>query len=62
MDDYSMEKLLIGKTAPGSRRNPVAAASILRKGGAHEKSRTSERAAIRRQLRRETADWQRRCD
>ncbi len=57
-----MEKLLIGKTAPGSRRNPVAAASILRKGGAHEKSRTSERAAIRRQLRRETADWQRRCD
>ena len=57
-----MEKLRIGKTAPGSRRNPVAAASILRKGGAHEKSRTSERAAIRRQLRCEAADWQRPYD
>jgi len=40
-----------------SRRNPIAAASILRKGGVHEKSKTAERAKVRCQLRRDAADW-----
>jgi hypothetical protein len=39
------------------RRNPVAAAPILRKGGVHEKSKTAERAKARCQLRRDAADW-----
>lgn len=39
------------------RRNPVAAAPILRKGGAHQKSRTAERAKARLQLKRETVEW-----
>ncbi|MCP5159534.1 MAG: hypothetical protein H6974_05260 [Gammaproteobacteria bacterium] len=41
------------------RRNPVAAAPILRKGGAHQTSKTAERAKIRSQLRRDAAEWQR---
>ncbi|HRD65245.1 MAG TPA: hypothetical protein PKY50_03735 [Candidatus Competibacter sp.] len=41
------------------RRNPVAAAPILRKGGAHQKSRTAERSKARDQLKRETAEWRR---
>ena len=40
-----------------SRRNPVVAAPILRKGGAHQKSRTAERAKARLQLKRETVEW-----
>ncbi len=39
------------------RRNPVAAAPILRKGGAHQKSKTAERTQVRTQLRRESAEW-----
>ncbi|MDG4554130.1 MAG: hypothetical protein P9E24_07770 [Candidatus Competibacter sp.] len=39
------------------RRNPVAAAPILRKGGAHLKSKTAERAKIRSQLKRDASEW-----
>ncbi len=39
------------------RRNPVAAAPILRKGGAHQKNRSAERAKTRAQLKRDIADW-----
>lgn len=38
------------------RRNVVAVAPILRKGGVHQKSKTSERAKTRSQLRREAAE------
>jgi len=38
-------------------RNPVAAAPILRKGGAHRKSRSADRAEARARLKRETAEW-----
>ena len=41
------------------RRNPVAAAPILRKGGVHQKSKTTERTQVRVQLRRESAEWRR---
>ncbi len=34
------------------RRNPVALAAILRKGGAHEKSRKSKRQKQKRELRK----------
>lgn len=40
------------------RGNPVAAAPILRKGGVHQKSKTGERTQIRKQLKRETTEWQ----
>ncbi|MFZ1643879.1 MAG: hypothetical protein WAV07_21130 [Candidatus Contendobacter sp.] len=46
-----------GENHPGPRRNPVAAAPILRKGGAHQKSKTAERTQVRTQLRRESAEW-----
>ncbi|MBL8250936.1 MAG: hypothetical protein JNK31_04640 [Candidatus Competibacter sp.] len=39
------------------RRNPVATAPILRKGGAHQKDRSAERSKTRAQLRREIAEW-----
>lgn len=39
------------------RGNPVAAAPILRKGGIHQKSKTGERAQIRKQLKREASEW-----
>lgn len=45
-------------TKSNRRRNPVAAAPILRKGGAHQPSKTAERSQVRARLRRETADWQ----
>ena len=41
------------------RRNPIADAPILRKGGAHQKSKTAERTRARTELRRESAEWQR---
>ena len=41
------------------RRNPVAAAPILRKGGAHQMSKTAERTQVRIQLRRESVEWRR---
>lgn len=47
-----MEKIILRL-----RRNPVANAPILRKGGAHQKSKTAERVKARSQLRRETAEW-----
>ena len=39
------------KKAAGSPRNPVARAQILRKGGAHGRSRKAERKAARDALR-----------
>jgi hypothetical protein len=48
-----MEKIIIQRP----RRNPVAAAPILRKGGAHRKSRTAERTQVRVQLKRESTAW-----
>ena len=53
-----MENTIMGKVIQRSRRNPVVAAPILRKGGAHQKSKTAERAQVRTQLRRESAEWQ----
>jgi len=38
-------------------RNPVATAPILRKGGAHRKSRSADRAEARARLKRETVEW-----
>ncbi|MDG4549891.1 MAG: hypothetical protein P9F19_01575 [Candidatus Contendobacter sp.] len=49
----------MGKIIQRPRRNPVAAAPILRKGGAHQKSKTVERAEVRVQLWRESAEWRR---
>ena len=40
-----------------SRRNPVATAPILRKGGMHQKSKTAERSRVRSRLRQESAEW-----
>ncbi|MBK8183505.1 MAG: hypothetical protein IPK63_11745 [Candidatus Competibacteraceae bacterium] len=39
------------------RRNLVAAAPILRKGGVHQKSKTAERAKARAALKREAVAW-----
>lgn len=39
-------------------RNPVARASILGKGGAHDKARSNERFKSRQKLRREARQWQ----
>lgn len=44
------------------RRNPVAAAPILRKGGVHQKSKSAERTQIRVQLKREAGQWRPRYD
>ena len=52
-----MENRVMEKTIQWPRRNLVAAAPILRKGGAHQKSRTTERTQVRAQLRRESAEW-----
>ena len=49
-----MEKITLCR-----HRNPVATAPILRKGGAHQKSKTAERTQVRTQLKREGAEWQR---
>jgi hypothetical protein len=38
------------------RRNPLAAAPILRKGGPHTRSRTGERQQVKQQLRKEVAN------
>jgi len=51
------ENRIMEKTIQRSRRSPVASAPILRKGGAHQKSKTAERAKIRSQLRQDTAAW-----
>lgn len=40
------------------RRNPVAAAPILRKGGVHQKPKTAERVKARLQVKQEAATWQ----
>lgn len=37
------------------RRNPVALAEILRKGGAHEKSRKAKRQKQKREMRKEVS-------
>lgn len=39
------------------RRNPVATTPLLRKGGPHQKSRSSERTKIRLQVKREAIAW-----
>lgn len=44
------------KITPRPRRNPVAAAPILGKGGVHAQSKTAERSKTRAQLRREAAE------
>ena len=51
------ENRIMEKIIQRSRRNPVASAPILLKGGAHQKSKTAERAKIRSQLRQDTAEW-----
>lgn len=43
---------------PPLRRNQVATAPILRKGGVHQRSKTAERTHVRLQLRREGEAWQ----
>jgi hypothetical protein len=53
MGKLFMDKSIIQRP----RRNPVAAAPILRKGGAHRKSRTAERTQVRVQLKRESTAW-----
>lgn len=40
------------------RRNPVATAPILRKGGAHQKPKTTDRVKARLQIKQEVAAWQ----
>lgn len=42
---------------PPSRRNQVATAPILRKGGVHQRSKTAERTHVRLQLRQEGKAW-----
>ncbi|MBK7540669.1 MAG: hypothetical protein IPP10_07620 [Candidatus Competibacteraceae bacterium] len=39
------------------RRNPVATAPILRKGGAHQQARSADRTKLRVQLKREASEW-----
>lgn len=39
------------------RRNPVASAPILRKGGVHQKPKTAERVKARLQINQEAAAW-----
>jgi hypothetical protein len=39
-------------------RNPVARSPLLRKGGVHEKSRSSERSDTKRELEDKAADWE----
>ena len=39
-------------------RNPVARSPLLRKGGVHEKSRSSERSDTKRDLEDKAADWE----
>jgi hypothetical protein len=39
------------------RRNPLAAAPILRKGGAHQKTRSAERGQAKRRLQKEVGQW-----
>lgn len=52
-ENLIMEKIVIQRP----RRNPIAAAPILRKGGAHRKSKTAERIQVRVQLKRESTEW-----
>jgi len=54
-----MENIIMEKIIQRPRRNPVAAAPILRKGGAHQPSKTAERTRVRTQLQRESAEWRR---
>lgn len=46
----------MGKTTQRPRRNPVAAAPILRKGGVHLSAKAAQRGKTRLQLRRDVAD------
>lgn len=38
-------------------RNPVARAPILRKGGAHVKAKSSQRAKAKKEINRAVAEW-----
>ncbi len=42
---------------PRQIRNPVARSPLLRKGGAHQESRTAARQSQRQSLRKEAEDW-----
>jgi hypothetical protein len=59
MSGINTENTIMEKIIQRSRRNPVASAPILRKGGAHQKSKTAERVNARTQLRRDAAEWRR---
>jgi hypothetical protein len=39
-------------------RNPIARAPILRKGGAHVKSKSSQRTLVKRDIRRKVDEWE----
>ncbi len=39
-------------------RNPIARAPILRKGGAHVKSKSSQRTQVKRDIRRKVDEWE----
>lgn len=39
------------------RRNPLATVALLRKGGVHEKSRTSKRQTDKRKLNKAVSNW-----
>ena len=51
------ENIIMENISQRSRRNPVATAPILRKGGMHQKSKTAERSRVRSRLRQESAEW-----
>ncbi len=38
-------------------RNPVAQAPLLRKGGAHIKTKSSQRTQVRKEINRSITDW-----
>ncbi|MFT5571768.1 MAG: hypothetical protein ACI9FR_000688 [Cryomorphaceae bacterium] len=45
------------KKLTNAPRNPVARSSLMRKGGVHEKSTTTERRQIKDQIDSELDDW-----
>ncbi len=38
-------------------KNPIARAPLLRKGGAHVKAKSSQRAQVKRDIKRALEDW-----
>ncbi|WP_353570187.1 hypothetical protein [Candidatus Albibeggiatoa sp. nov. BB20] len=45
---------------PSRTRNYVARSPLLRKGGVHEKSKTTQRHKAKKELKKEISDWHRR--